>query len=546
MFRLRLTLIYLALTSLGVVLTLTLLSDAKSTGDARLVSEITRSHLVYDQLKKLRDLQLRDVAQAVAQSELAVYMGVLKKHRKTMHRVQKEVLSRFKGPDQKDARREALVNEYDDVHKTIAQDLADRLWLSRTGDPGVAGTADKAKFVSQTMSMLADCQSQSVKQCTYELARGSLVDVAKRLRKRPVHGVKPSILLIADDRFVGLADADRKFYYHDSRFGERFTVAHQVKKGSIARDIVTVDAGVHKGTFFISAAPIFNPEREFLGVVLAGIELDSSLLKADKKVLGRDVTYFYGKKPIRSTLKPNALDALVIESSPVDDQNPQLHTLQTEQTIAQFIPLTGNWSENKMRVAVSAGRDSARLLDGVTVWIPLLFGFLFVLGVALFMWAVHLFLTPAFEIDSGIHEIINGDKDYIFAHDYKTELWVGIAESLNLMVGELVGREMVDEEGFDDWARSYLKSAHEDDEVSAEGDEESDEEYYRRIFNEFSRLNQAAGKDSLSYAQFVERVARTEKMLSRKLGLVGVRLGVEEGAAGPVLKPVKGRPKGDE
>ena len=44
----------LALTSLGVVLTLTLLSDAKSTGDARLVSEITRSHLVYDQIKKLQ------------------------------------------------------------------------------------------------------------------------------------------------------------------------------------------------------------------------------------------------------------------------------------------------------------------------------------------------------------------------------------------------------------------------------------------------------------------------------------------------------------
>lgn len=536
MIRLKLTLIYLSVTIIGVVVTLALLSGAKTNADEALVAEVTRSHLIYEQVKRLRDLQLRDVAQAVAQSEIGSYLAVLKVHRRTMHRIQGEVFKRVPGDD-KAGRLKVLESDYDDVHKTMATDLAQRLAVS--GHAPFSNPEARAAFVKETMGRLADCQSQSVKQCTYELTRNALVEVAERLRSRPVYGIKPSVLIVADDRNVGLADADRKFYAADSAFAENFAVARQVKKGIIARDIAVVDTPSHKGTFFLTAAPVFDDEHRFLGTVLAGAELDTGLLKSEKKILGRDVTYFDGKKPIRSTLDQRSLERLVIVAKPVDAANPQLHTLQTETTIAQFVPLTGNWSQNNISVAISAGRDSARALDGVTIWIPLVFGLLFVFGTALFMWAVHHFLKPAFEIDSGIHEVISGDRDYMFPDDYSVELWEGMAQSLNQMVGELVGREMVDEEGFDDWARSYLQSAHAEQDAAAQDADEPEDVYYQRIYGRFKSLGEAAGKEPLSYAKFVEKVSRTETALSKRLGLKGVRLEVVDGANGPVLKPVK-------
>ena len=82
---------------------------------------------------------------------------------------------------------------------------------------------------------------------------------------------------------------------------------------------------------------------------------------------------------------------------------------------------------------------------------------LFVFALIFLLWVVHAHLKPFEEIDSGVHEVIGGNHDYEFRHSYRDGMWASFAQSLNLLVGQLVGREMVDEEEFDRWAKRLLE-----------------------------------------------------------------------------------------
>ncbi len=111
------------------------------------------------------------------------------------------------------------------------------------------------------------------------------------------------------------------------------------------------------------------------------------------------------------------------------------------------MPITGNYSNHDVK-AVMVGNRGAVMepIDTILTFVPLYGLMMFLIGMALFMWIIRTYTKPLVEIDSGIHEIMNGNHDFEFPSDFRDPLWSSMAKSLNRMVGILLGRDLEDED----------------------------------------------------------------------------------------------------
>jgi len=120
---------------------------------------------------------------------------------------------------------------------------------------------------------------------------------------------------------------------------------------------------------------------------------------------------------------------------------------KTKSLEIQFVPLTGNYSNHDLWAVITGSRDEVMApIQQIKGYIPLMGIMMFLIGMGLFMWTIRTYTKPLIDIDTGIHEIMNGDHDYEFASDYRDKLWSSMAQSLNRMVGILLGRELEDED----------------------------------------------------------------------------------------------------
>jgi hypothetical protein len=205
------------------------------------------------------------------------------------------------------------------------------------------------------------------------------------------------------------------------------------------------------------------------------------------------------------------------------------------------------------------------------------------------MLAIRSHLNALEQVDSGIHEVISGNSNYEFNFDYNDTSLSSMAQSLNLMVAVLVGRDVEErDDGESDWMQSFLDddsrleeaeseeppskqaavaevkpaaveqaapaalakssevaspdaggTAEELSGLDAELAIEPAESYYRRIYSEFTEGRKDSGDESISYVRFVEKVVRQERVLRNQLSCRMVRFRVVQRDDGPALLPVK-------
>ena len=185
------------------------------------------------------------------------------------------------------------------------------------------------------------------------------------------------------------------------------------------------------------------------------------------------------------------------------------------------------------------------------------------MGVILFFLLIRSYQTPYEQIDAGIHEVNSGNFDYEFPYDYKDELASSMAQSLNLMVAVLLGKPLPEDEsetGSSDWGSTSQSSPREavksestiglivENEIGPDGRldkgdptfTEPAESYYRRLYEEYRKACSAAGdnSDTVTYVRFVEKIARMERELKRKLSVDIVRFVVKTDGSQIVLTPV--------
>ena len=94
MLRVRITVSFLLLTVFLVVVANVMIGHYKDDRAIAIDREIESSHRSYARLKGLRDLNMRDVAQQIASSDIAAVLSVLATYRTTMNTVEKELAAR--------------------------------------------------------------------------------------------------------------------------------------------------------------------------------------------------------------------------------------------------------------------------------------------------------------------------------------------------------------------------------------------------------------------------------------------------------------------
>jgi hypothetical protein len=587
MFRLKIILVNLCITVAGVLIALLTVGDRRDSQEQSIRENVQKSETKYVQIDLLRRLALKDGAKWLAeQSELRAYMIELSARRDgLLENLQWAYAKVDAGSDDVSIeRREAALLKEQNVWLTdFATSLADRIERIRGMEAwGGEGAQTREQFIDKTKKDLARCNAHSVAKCFYEFTYRSLFDVAKRVNAHTASfGLTPTLLVAADDRLVGIADARNPAYSKDGGLKDRFRLLNAVKQGQVVVDALVSDNT--DSVRFLCGAPILDA-GEFRGAVLLGVEVDAAV---EKDLVGYDVSYFRDADLLRTTLLGEQIERIKSTQVPRltgrDSKNAaQVFELTGDSLAGLFIPITQTYSNTSLQVLLSV--DISEVLSDLDVQAALIpvYGLLiFIVGTLLLLFVIRLHLQPFEKLELGIREVINGNTEYEFPYNYSETMWNSLAQELNLMVGVLLGRQVLDEAEFDDWAQKYLEDERkareseesEEDEEEEEGDDaaesapaeamaegrkptidtqavaelpvadsalanEPPEDYYRRIFAEFSKLRRD-GDEPITYVKFVEKVVRQERMLRHQHKCRMVRFNIAKGSDGPVFVPVR-------
>jgi len=587
MFKLKVSVLFALLILLAVLSALWAVEEQRSEAVTRFQADVQHAR---DQLRRelrLRELELRDAATALAQGPLRAYMETLDRFRDDLDQVERDVyqavpLARFPLGDPEGTRlREAFVQrERADFLDAFLGALADAVEGVGGGAAWPAGS--RAEFIARQRATLTACAAYAADNCRFRFTFFALRDHVGELRHGWTGRAAIDLAVLVDRSGTGLADVSRPSWSADREFAKRYPVVAAAARGEVLRDVV-VHGERPESRYLAIAAPVAYGDQ-LLGSVLVGTRLDDPFVRQVANVLGTDVIFLHGRQEVGSTL-PAAVGSELIGHD-FDPARREPMNLTTDRFVAVSLPVVGNYSDERLHTVLSIDLD--RALDGYR-WIQAI---LITLGVVLLLVGlavIHVLLRSyarQFErIDAGIHEVIGGNRDYSFSIDLPDALASNMAQSLNLMVAVLEGKPIVGELVGDRWDESLLidtdaagASAWTTTPAGGDGGEgtraafvapapargadesvdllpavappgaarshellaEPAEAYYRRLFREYVDARRRVGEavDRVTYPAFVEKLARNERRLKDRLGCRNVRFEVAVRDEQVMLTPI--------
>lgn len=230
----------------------------------------------------------------------------------------------------------------------------------------------------------------------------------------------------------------------------------------------------------------------------------------------------------------------------------------SSKVLAVQVPLPTDFVRENEAVfaAITIDLDAAlAIFSTVRVIFVVLGVVVFLVGVVLLQLFVRSYTRPFEEIDRGIHEIIGGNFDYSFPFNFREELPRSMAQSLSIMKAVLLGQPLPeDQERDESWAANLRiegeipsiadeisEAALELEEITSDEVRESATDYYHRLFKEYVAARKVVGESvsGITYAKFVEKIARTEKNLREKYNCQQILFRVEIKNKQVVLVPIK-------
>ncbi len=218
------------------------------------------------------------------------------------------------------------------------------------------------------------------------------------------------------------------------------------------RDLWLVDGQIVE----VTVCPVYGAETKFLGSVIIGWILSDADAEEMKKTSGQDVVFFKGDRVLAGTMGTWAhheVQREILRAEKVHETKTVASDRDFEigdtTYLAEAGMFAGYYSNPVAGFMVLGDLDAAfepirhtRLataLLGVLLIIILVGGALFVLSQ---------FTKPLVQIDAGIHEVINGNYDFVFPTDDETKetLAGGMAHALNIMSCLLQGKEIPEDE----------------------------------------------------------------------------------------------------
>jgi hypothetical protein len=314
----------------------------------------------------------------------------------------------------------------------------------------------------------------------------------------------------------------------------------------------------------VGAAPIRSRAGAVVGALVIGYNASATDAEADRDKLGTEVAYFLDGKIHASSFKKSggesaeekALAASLFGGAGFGDAAaagnltpPTAIKIGSEDFIAAAGPLPGNLTKSKSGYVVLASLTAARANVGGIEFLVIVLGIIgIVVAVGVAVLTAMRFLQPLDRIETGVAEVINGNRDYSF--DTPSKDFEGLANALNVMLARLLGRPdpSDDELGPSDESGSRwggelsvadaTTGPQTSPELQALADEAEDA-YLKRTFDEYvaARKQTNEGTDGLTLDGFAAKLKQNEDALKKKHGARMVRFKVVVKNGQTTLKP---------
>ena len=393
---------------------------------------------------------------------------------------------------------------------------------------------------------------------------------------------KPDIFEVVGVNGIGVASAADKAWYgaKEADEGGKFPAL----KKALASGSALIDIWVVKDVPFNVAVEPVRSGGAVIGAVIVGARLSDAEAKRDQAG-AYEVAYFLADRVSHSstldTAGETALASALKEKKLYDAAGRAAvnFPLNGHEFTGLVGLLAGHPSAPQAGFLVFASADAnrERALEGLYL-IPLLVLAGFLLAGGLVLVAFRQFMQPYEEIDQGVVEIINGNLDRWFESP-KGHPASGFGQNLNIMICQLSGRPLPDEEEDEagrpipqgeHWAedRMFIEELNASefaqrpvDASQAEASvgiaatansqsglapdilrliRETEETYRKRLFREYTEALRKAGEpvQGITFEKFAATLQSNAELLRSKYGCTSVRFLVQTRDGKVSLKPI--------
>jgi hypothetical protein len=332
-----------------------------------------------------------------------------------------------------------------------------------------------------------------------------------------------------------------------------------------------------KGMMKVGVAPVIDPDAPVSGKDPEGVVIIGAIVVAyaqtareaqvDRGLLGTEIAYYDNQNVVATsftrpggveedTAKASALTGLLKSGAVTEGGAKQRTTVDGVDYLAAAVKMPRS-STRKLPVdypAVTAGAvvlapiaDPSNTARTVKLFIALLGGGALAIALLGLYLSHRRLLAQIDQIELGVTDIINGNVDRTF-RPVGLEL-DGLANGLNVMLARLLGRPEPGEEEFDEEGNPIIQGRVEFEEgdgsaMAPDPDlaalaQESEPDYYKRVYTEYLAARRASGHpDEVSFENFIAKLKVNEGKLKAQYQCRAVRFRVVMKDGKVTLKPV--------
>ncbi len=330
-----------------------------------------------------------------------------------------------------------------------------------------------------------------------------------------------------------------------------------------------------KGMMKIGVAPVINPDVQptaanpdsnIIGAIVVAYSQTAQEAQKAQKLLGADIAYVDGKSVVATSFSRGGTEEDTAKAHQLNDylatpaaavNGKQRFTIEGTEYIGASIQMprkaTKPWPSDYPAPTASVWVlapivDTGNTAGTVKLFILLLGGG----GLAIAMLGLYLsnrrLVAQVDQIEQGVTDIINGNVDRTF-RPVGLEL-DGLANGLNVMLARLLGRPEPGEEEFDDdgnpiiLGRVEFEESDEPQATKPDPDlaalaQESEPDYYKRVYTEYLAARKATGNpDEVSFENFIAKLKVNEGKLKAQYQCRAVRFRIVTKDNKVTLKPV--------
>jgi len=332
-----------------------------------------------------------------------------------------------------------------------------------------------------------------------------------------------------------------------------------------------------KGMMKVGVAPVIDPDAPIsnkdpegvviIGAVVIAYAQTATQAQKDRALLGTEIAYYDNHNVVATsftrgatgeedTAKERLLTEL-LKGKAITESGAkqkvaidgidylaaavQMPRTATRQLPADYPPITSG------AVVLAAMSGTGNTASTVKLFIALLGGGALAIALLGLYLSQRRLLAQVDQIELGVTDIINGNVDRTF-RPVGLEL-DGLANGLNVMLARLLGRPEPGEEEFDDDGNPILQGRveFEDGDGAAPATDpdlaalaqESEPDYYKRVYTEYLAARKASGNpDEVSFENFIAKLKVNEGKLKAQYQCRAVRFRVVMKDAKVTLKPV--------